>query len=317
MTTPEIIPADTAGIARAAGILRGGGLVAFPTETVYGLGADATNGKAVARIFEAKGRPSFNPLIVHVADASAVSAFATPADHFEALARAFWPGPLTLVMRRKAGSKIADLVSAGGATIALRCPDNTAALALLRATERPLAAPSANRSGSISPTQAVHVAKSLGTRVDLILDAGACRVGLESTVLDLTQATPVILRPGAVTREQIAAVVGAVTAGADNPAAPKSPCQQLSHYAPSLPLRLGTTHAQPGEALLGFGAVAGTLNLSTSADLREAAANLFAMMRDLDDPARFTGIAVAPIPEDGVGVAINDRLRRAAHEKSP
>ena len=317
MTTPVIVPADAAGIARAAEILRAGGLVAFPTETVYGLGADATNGEAVARIFEAKGRPAFNPLIVHVADAAAVAEFANPAAHFDALARAFWPGPLTLVMRRKAGSRISDLVSAGGATLALRCPDSAAALALLRATERPLAAPSANRSGSISPTQAVHVAESLGARVDLILDAGACRVGVESTVLDLTQATPVILRPGAVTREQIAAIVGAVTAGADDPAAPKSPGQQLSHYAPSLPLRLDARHAQPGEALLGFAAVPGTLSLSAKGDLREAAANLFAMMRKVDDPVRFTGIAVAPIPEDGVGIAINDRLRRAAHMKTP
>ena len=317
MTASRIVPADADGIACAAEILRGGGLVAFPTETVYGLGADATNGQAVARIFEAKGRPAFNPLIVHVADAATVSDFAAPADHFDALARAFWPGPLTLVMQRKAGSKISDLVSAGGATIALRCPDHAAALALLRATDRPLAAPSANRSGSISPTQSAHVAGSLGARVDLILDAGACRVGVESTVLDLTRATPVILRPGAVTREQIADIVGTVTVGADDPAAPKSPGQQLSHYAPSLPLRLEAERAGPGEALLGFGATLGTVNLSAAGDLREAAANLFAMMRAVDNPARFAGIAVAPIPDAGVGVAINDRLRRAAHGKYP
>ena len=310
MTIP---PADAAGIARAAVILRNGGLVAFPTETVYGLGADATQGAAVARIFEAKGRPSFNPLIAHIADATAVADFALPADHFEALARAFWPGPLTLVMRRKPGSNISDLVSAGGATIALRCPDSPAALDLLRAVGRPVAAPSANRSGSVSPTSAAHVAASLGERVDLILDAGPCRVGLESTVLDLTQTVPVILRPGGVTREQIAAIVGAVTSGSDEPAAPKSPGQQLSHYAPSLPVRINTRDVRAGEALLGFGPGEATLNLSTRGDLREAAANLFAMLRQLDDPARFTGIAVMPVPEDGVGAAINDRLRRAAH----
>ena len=312
----KVVSADAPGIAAAAKILRDGGLVAFPTETVYGLGADATQGTAVARIFEAKGRPSFNPLIAHIAEAAAVSDFAIPADLFDALARAFWPGPLTLVMRRKPGSKISDLVSAGGGTIALRCPDSPAALDLLGAVGRPLAAPSANRSGSVSPTSAEHVAASLGDRVDLILDAGPCRVGLESTVLDLTQAVPVILRPGAVTREQIAAIVGAVTSGSEDPTAPKSPGQQLSHYAPSLPVRINAFDARTGEALLGFGAGEATLNLSEGADLREAAANLFAMLRRLDDPARFKAIAVRPIPEEGVGVAINDRLRRAAYRKN-
>ena len=309
----SIAAADAEGIERAAEILRNGGLVAFPTETVYGLGADAIQGKAVARIFEAKGRPSFNPLIVHIAEAAAASVFAEPAEHFAALTAAFWPGPLTLVMRRKTGSPVSDLVSAGGATIALRCPDSEPALALLRAVDRPLAAPSANRSGSISPTQAAHVAASLGERVDLILDAGPCRVGLESTVLDITHAVPVILRPGAITREQIASIVGAVTVGADDPHAPKSPGQQLSHYAPSLPVRINAIDARDGEARLGFGEGEATLNLSAGGDLREAAANLFAMMRRLDDPARFIAIAVAPIPDQGVGVAINDRLRRAAH----
>lgn len=312
----RVVPADAPGITAAAKILRDGGLVAFPTETVYGLGADATQGTAVARIFEAKGRPSFNPLIAHIADPAAASDFAIPADQFEALTRAFWPGPLTLVMRRKPGSNISDLVSAGGATIALRCPDSTAALDLLCAVGRPLAAPSANRSGSVSPTSAEHVAASLGDRVDLILDAGPCRVGLESTVLDLTQAAPVILRPGVVTREQIAAIVGAVAAASDDPSAPKSPGQQLSHYAPSLPVRINAFDARAGEALLGFGAGEATLNLSEGADLREAAANLFAMLRRLDDPRHFKAIAVRPIPEDGVGVAINDRLRRAAYRKT-
>lgn len=308
----SIVAADPAGIARAAGILQAGGLVAFPTETVYGLGADATNGKAVARIFEAKGRPSFNPLIVHIADAADAQAFADLPEHFAALAAAFWPGPLTLVMRRKAASPVSDLVSAGGATIALRVPEAPAAAALLRATARPIAAPSANRSGSISPTRAEHVAASLENRVDLILDGGACRVGLESTVLDITQPTPAILRPGAVTREQIAAVIGAVVTGADDPNAPKSPGTQLSHYAPSIPLRINAAAPREGEAFLGFGPEPATLNLSATGDLREAAANLFAMLRALDDAQSFTGIAVAPVPDTGVGAAINDRLRRAA-----
>lgn len=310
----SVVAADAAGIARAAQILRDGGLVAFPTETVYGLGADATNGRAVARIFEAKGRPSFNPLIVHIAEAAAAHDFAVAPELFAALAKAFWPGPLTLVMRRKASSPISDLVSAGGTTIALRVPDGGSASALLRAAGKPLAAPSANRSGSISPTRAEHVAASLGERVDLILDGGPCRVGLESTVLNISQATPAILRPGSVTREQIAAVIGAVVAGADDPTAPKSPGTQLSHYAPSLPLRINADEPWPGEAFLGFGPGAATLNLSATGDLREAAANLFAMLRALDDTARFAGIAVAPVPDRDVGVAINDRLRRAAHQ---
>lgn len=310
----SVVAADAAGVARAAQILRDGGLVAFPTETVYGLGADATNGKAVARIFEAKGRPSFNPLIVHIPEADAARDFAVLPEYFTALANAFWPGPLTLVMRRGALSPISDLVSAGGATIALRVPDAGPALALLRAAGRPLAAPSANRSGSISPTRAEHVAASLGDRVDLILDGGPCRVGLESTVLDVSHTTPAILRPGSVTREQIAAVIGAVVAGADDPNAPKSPGTQHSHYAPSLPLRINADEPWPGEAFLGFGPGAATLNLSATGDLREAAANLFAMLRALDDTARFAGIAVAPVPDRDVGVAINDRLRRAAHQ---
>lgn len=310
----NIVAADAAGIARAAQILRDGGLVAFPTETVYGLGADATNGKAVARIFEAKGRPSFNPLIVHIPDAAAARDIAVLPEHFTALANAFWPGPLTLVMRRGASSPVSDLVSAGGDTIALRVPDAGPACALLRATGRPLAAPSANRSGGISPTRAEHVADSLGERVDLILDGGPCRVGLESTVLDISEAMPAILRPGSVTREQITAVIGPVTAGADDPKAPKSPGTQLSHYAPSLPLRINAEGPRAGEAFLGFGPGPATLNLSATGDLREAAANLFAMLRALDDPARFAGIAVAPVPARDVGVAINDRLRRAAHQ---
>ena len=300
-------------IAEGARILRDGGLVAFPTETVYGLGGDATQGNAVARIFAAKGRPSFNPLIVHVADISWVADLATTDTRFGILAGTFWPGPLTFVLPRRAGCPVSELVSAGLDSIAVRRPDHPVAQKLLRETERPLAAPSANASGTVSPTLAAHVAASLGNKVDLILDGGPCRVGVESTVLDLTQNAATILRPGAITAEQIAALIGPVAIPAEDPAAPKSPGQLASHYAPSLPVRLNATTAKPDEALLGFGAVAqATLNLSPTGNLVEAAANLFAMMRALDDPARFKAIAVAPIPSTGIGIAINDRLKRAA-----
>ena len=305
--------ADAESIAAGATILRAGGLVAFPTETVYGLGGDATQGKAVARIFEAKGRPAFNPLIVHVAALSWAEALAETDDRFQKLAARFWPGPLTLVLRRRETCAASELVSAGLDSIALRMPDHPVAQALLAAADRPLAAPSANASGSISPTLAQHVNDSLGDKVDLILDGGACRVGLESTVLDLTQDTAAILRPGVVTAEEITAVIGPLAQAALHPGKYKSPGQLASHYAPSLPLRLNATTAAEGEALLGFGPCpTAVLNLSPAGDLREAAANLFAMMRALDDPQKFKGIAVAPLPATGIGLAITDRLSRAA-----
>ena len=300
-------------IAEGAQILRNGGLVSFPTETVYGLGGDATQGAAVARIFAAKGRPSFNPLIVHVADRTWAAGLAEPDGRFDKLARTLWPGPLTLVMRRRRDCPVSELVSAGLDSIAIRMPDHPVAQDLLRAVKRPLAAPSANASGSVSPTLAAHVQASLGDKVDLIIDGGACRVGLESTVLDLTQHTAVILRPGAITAEQIAALIGPVNISAEDPAAPKSPGQLASHYAPSLPVRLNAAQGAAGEAFLALGpAQNAALNLSPSGDLIEAAANLFAMLRALDDPARFTAISVAPIPATGIGIAINDRLQRAA-----
>ncbi|MSO72105.1 MAG: threonylcarbamoyl-AMP synthase [Rhodospirillaceae bacterium] len=308
------IPSATAEtIAEGARILRAGGLVAFPTETVYGLGGDATQGKTIARIFEAKGRPAFNPLIVHVADRCWVADLAEADDRFEKLARAFWPGPLTLVLRRRAGCPASNLVSAGHDTIAVRMPDHRVALELLRGVGRPLAAPSANASGTVSPTLAAHVAASLGDRIDLIIDGGPCPVGLESAVLDLTQTTAMILRPGVITAEDIARVIGRIDIAREDPAAPKSPGQLASHYAPSLPIRLNATIGAAGEALLGFGATArATLNLSPGGDLKEAAANLFAMLRALDDRGKFTAIAVATIPATGIGIAINDRLERAA-----
>ncbi len=312
-----IRPATADNIADGARVLRAGGLVAFPTETVYGLGGDATQGKAVAGIFAAKGRPSFNPLIVHVADTSWVTGLAVTDARFDILARAFWPGPLTFVLPRQINCPVSELVSAGLDSIALRMPDHPVAQKLLREVERPLAAPSANASGTVSPTLATHVAASLGNKVGLILDGGPCRVGLESTVLDLMQPRATILRPGAITAEQIAALIGSVAVSTEDPAAPKSPGQLASHYAPTLPIRLSATSIKPGEALLGFGRTAqATLNLSESGDLIEAAANLFAMMRALDDPTRFNAIAVAPIPATGIGVAIHDRLTRAAAARS-
>lgn len=300
-------------IERAAEILRAGGLVAIPTETVYGLAADATNGRAVARIYEVKGRPSFNPLIVHVGAPAWVNDLARADPRFPLLAHAFWPGPLTLVMTRGQTCAVSELVSAGLPSLALRMPSHPLALEILNTAGRPLAAPSANRSGTVSPTQAAHVAASLGEAVDMIVDGGPCRIGIESTVLDLTTATASILRPGFVTREEIEAVIGTVTSSLSDPAAPKSPGQLAAHYAPSLPLRVNAGEAAPGEAYLGFGTSAGAhANLSPVGDLREAASNLFAMIRTLDDPSRFSGIAVAPVPLSGIGVAINDRLQRAA-----
>jgi len=308
----SVVAANVESIVEGARILRGGGLVAFPTETVYGLGGDATDGKAVARIFAAKGRPSFNPLIVHVAERSWVAKLAETDARFEKLSAAFWPGPLTLVLRRSKDCPASELVSAGLDTIAVRMPDHKVAQDLLRAVDRPLAAPSANASGTVSPTLAKHVDSSLGAKVDLVIDGGACRVGLESTVLDLSEEAATILRPGAITAEQIAAIIGPVKISHEDPAAPKSPGQLASHYAPALPLRLNATQATAGEVLLGFGPGEATLNLSQAGDLVEAAANLFAMLRTLDDASKFKAIAVAPIPATGIGIAINDRLARAA-----
>ena len=312
----NIVPASPENISRAAELLRAGRLVAFPTETVYGLAGDATDDRAVARIFAAKGRPRFNPLIVHVPSLAAAEAIGEFDARAHAAARQFWPGPLTLVLRRRAASGVALLACAGLDTVAIRVPAHPVAHALLRQTGRPLAAPSANRSGHVSPTQAAHVAAELGNRVALILDGGACAVGLESTVLDLSGGAPTLLRPGGVTLEELSALLGDIAVAGGDPSAPRAPGQLASHYAPTLPLRLDTTTALPGEALLAFGpetpaGFAEMLNLSESGDLAEAAANLFALLRRLDRP-QFTGIAVMPIPERALGRAINDRLRRAA-----
>jgi L-threonylcarbamoyladenylate synthase len=296
--------------------LLAGELVAFPTETVYGLGADATNDAAVKRIFAVKGRPRFNPLIVHVVRLAAAERLAVFDERARFAAHRFWPGPLTLVLPRRADSGLSLLVSAGLDTVALREPIHGVDRDLLMATGRPIAAPSANRSGRVSPTTAVDVAAELGGDASLILDGGPCRVGIESTVLDLTGAVPVLLRPGGVSIEELTQVLGRIDAAVESENAPRSPGRLPSHYAPGLPVRLDATSARPGEALLAFGRApppgfAEIMFLSQSGDLAEAAANLFAMLRRLDRP-EFAGIAVMPIPEEGLGRAINDRLRRAA-----
>lgn len=294
-----------------------GKLVAFPTETVYGLGADATNDKAVAKIYQAKGRPQFNPLIIHVAEPTDLDEIVIRNETAQLLTNIFWPGPLTLVLPRASNSPISLLASAGLETLAVRCPNHPVALKLIHLTGKPIAAPSANASGSLSPTEAMHVAESLGDNVDFILDGGHSRIGVESTVLDLTGKVPTILRHGGVTLEDLTALLGEVHCAIADDDAPKSPGMLKSHYAPHLPVRLNVTMAQPDEAYLTFGdeqaALGGAtrLNLSESGDLVEAAANLFSMMRMLDQP-RFTGLAVMPIPEKGLGAAINDRLNRAA-----
>ena len=297
-------------VGKAAEILRGGGLVAFPTETVYGLGADATNDLAVARIYEAKGRPQFNPLIAHVVEVDAALALAEFPAAALALAARFWPGPLTLVLPRKAGCPVSLLASAGLPSIALRVPQHSLALELIRETGRPIMAPSANPSGRISPTTAAHVREGLGTKVDMVLDGGRCAVGLESTIVSLLDDTPRLLRAGGLARAKIEQVLGrkleAALAGPLH-----APGQLESHYAPKARMRLNAIEWRAGEARLGFGAVDAPLNLSRMGDVVEAAANLFSMLHQLDTAGSST-IAVAPIPEIGLGEAINDRLRRAA-----
>lgn len=295
-------PFGAEAIAAAAALIARGQCVAVPTETVYGLAADATDGNAVAGIYAAKGRPSFNPLIVHVPDLAAAERIAEFNDAARGLAARYWPGPLTLVLPLRAGSGVASLVTAGLPTIALRVPAHPAMQALLAATGKPLAAPSANASGSISPTTAAHVLKSLGGRIPMIIDAGPTSVGLESTIAAVAADDALrLLRPGPVDLGLALAKSGAIEA----------PGQLASHYAPAKPLRLNATSAEPGEWLIGFGAVHGDDTLSAGGDLAEAAANLFNALHEADSSAR-PRIAIAPIPETGLGVAINDRLKRAA-----
>lgn len=305
----EILRDDATGIAAAAATLRRGGLVAFPTETVYGLGADARDDRAVARIFEAKGRPRFNPLIVHVASIGAASNFVEWSDEADRLASAFWPGPLTLVLPLRPNGGLSQLVTAELPTLAIRMPAHSVGQALLSEFNGPIAAPSANPSGRISPTTAAHVRATLTGRVDAILDGGACDVGLESTIVGLAD-VQTLLRPGGLPHGVVEAALGQPLAHHLDGGTLSAPGQMTSHYAPVANVRLNATAAHPGEVLLGFGTIAGDLTLSRAGDLVEAAANLFGHLHALD--AKRVPIAVAPIPETGLGVAINDRLRRAA-----
>lgn len=297
----RVLPESPEAITEAARLILAGEVVAMPTETVYGLAADATNGEAVARIYEAKGRPSFNPLIIHVSDLAQAEEIAVFDEDARALARAHWPGPLTLVLPRREGASVASLATAGLSTIALRAPAHPAMSALIAAAGRPLAAPSANASGRISPTRAAHALDSLGGRIPLILDGGATDHGLESTIVALTGGAPRLLRPGPID-------LGVAQAPSD---AVEAPGQLASHYAPAKPLRLNASVAEAGEWLVGFGPVAGDASLSASGDLVEAAAKLFDLLHEAD-AGTAPRIAVAPIPHEGLGVAINDRLRRAA-----
>ncbi len=321
MTTRHLIARPTRQVLRlAARLLRGGRLVAFPTETVYGLGGDAGSDRAVAAIYAAKRRPRHNPLIVHVATLAAARLLARFDSRAERLARLFWPGPLPLVLRRRAGARLSRHIGAGLDSVALRIPANPVALALIRGSGCAIAAPSANHSGGVSPTRARHVRQSLGGRVSLIIDGGPCDVGLESTVLDLTGKVARLLRPGGVPLEALRRAIGPILLdeAESEELRPASPGRLLSHYAPTRPVRTNAQGPRAGEAYLGFGRAAqgATLNLSARADLGEAAANLFAMLRALDRP-EFTAIAVAPIPRHGLGRAINDRLKRAAAPRRP
>ena len=309
--TPTVVSATSEGIALAATALAQGQLVAFPTETVYGLGADARNGEAVAGIYAAKGRPSFNPLIVHLPNATEAQKYCHWPEAAQKLAEAFWPGPLSLVLPLRAGHGLSSLVTAGLDTVAIRVPAHPAARALLAAFDGPVAAPSANPSGRISPTTARHVQDGLGNKVAVILDDGPCTVGLESTIVGMGGA-PSLLRPGGVPIEAIEDVLEQRLLS-EVSSKITAPGQLSSHYAPNATVRLNATIAEQGEVLLGFGGMACDLNLSASGNLVEAAANLFGALHKLD--ATGNRIAVAPIPETGLGVAINDRLRRAAAPK--
>jgi len=311
----RVLSTDGKAIDAAARCLSNGGLVAFPTETVYGLGADAGNGEAIARLYAAKGRPAFNPLIAHVAGADAARTAGVFTGAAEKLATAFWPGPLTLVLAKQPDCRIADLALAGLDTIAVRVPAHPVAHALLAAFGGPIVAPSANRSGHVSPTSATHVLADLRGRIDLIVDAGPCKVGVESTIVSCA-GEPALLRPGGLPREAIERVLGAPLAMASTDEdAPPAPGMLASHYAPKALLRLDADNAEPGEALLAFGRApefsGPTLNLSPRGDLIEAATSLFSHLRALDASGA-KRIAVMKVPHDGLGEAINDRLKRAA-----
>lgn len=310
-----IFKADDINIGRAAVAIRAGGLVAFPTETVYGLGADVYNPHAVAAIFAAKGRPTFNPLISHIAEPDFLKEYAVADSRALFLAEKFWPAPLTFVLPRKEENPALDLVCAGLRTITVRCPNHPVALELIRRSGVPIAAPSANRSQSISPTTAEAVFESLEDNVDMILDGGPCAVGVESTIIDLTTPQVVMLRAGGITKEELEETLGEKVLLSDgNPDKPTSPGQLLRHYAPSKKLRINVTEPAADEFFIAFGKgyEHAPMNLSPTGDLREAAANLFAYMRQADAVEGYAKLAMAPIPTTGLGLAINDRIKRAA-----
>lgn len=307
----QVLGADAEAFACAAEILMRGGLVSFPTETVYGLGADATNDRAVASIYQAKGRPSFNPLIIHLAEASWVSRYCTMTPMAERLAAAFWPGAITLVVPIGQNSEVSKLVTAGLDTVAVRVPDHPIASSVLRAFGGAVAAPSANLSGRVSPTEAAHVLSGLSGKIDAVVDGGACAIGVESTIVDCTGEVPVLLRAGGIPAEAIEACLGVPLMSAPKTETPNSPGQLTSHYAPTGSIRLNVWPPEPHETGLGFGEKDAQLNLSPTGDLAEAASNLFSMLHELDRMGA-KHIAVAPIPAHGLGQAINDRLRRAA-----
>lgn len=306
-----ILKPDTDGLRKASDVLRAGGLVAFPTETVYGLGADACNDMAVAAIYAAKGRPSFNPLIVHLTDISAIKRYCVVTPDAQRLADAFWPGAMTLVLPLRDDAGISKLVTAGLSTLAVRIPDHQVGQGLLRAFDGPIAAPSANPSGRISPTTAAHVVAGLNGKIDAIVDGGPCAVGVESTIIDCSGPTAKILRAGGMPIEALAACLGLPLSEAPAEGLPIAPGQLVSHYAPNGAVRLNAPYAEPHETWLGFGTVDAQLNLSKTGDLSEAAANLFEMLHRLDAMGA-AHIAVSPIPNHGLGRAINDRLKRAA-----
>ncbi len=314
----NIFAYSQSSLKQAAEIIKTGGLVAFPTETVYGLGANVYNAQAVANIFAAKGRPTFNPLISHIAEIDMLLELALPDERTIALAKHFWPAPLTFVVNRKDMNPALDLVCAGLKTMTVRMPNHPIALELIKTSGVPIAAPSANRSQSISPTTARHVFESLGAQVDMILDGGACAVGVESTILDLTTPQAVLLRAGGLAKEDLEDFLGEkILISHGNADLPSSPGQLLKHYAPKLPMRINIKPEEKNnnEFYIGFGSFDGNLNLSPSGSLIEAAANLFAFMHIAEEQTDYPAIAMAPIPEVGLGLAINDRIRRASYRK--
>ena len=317
--TGNIYEDNEKNLQQAAETIKNGGLVAFPTDTVYGLGANVYDGKAVASIFEAKGRPTFDPLISHIAEIDFLKEYAATDERVIDLAKHFWPGPLTFVLKRKDNISSLDLVCSGLPNIAVRMPNHQLALRLIKASGVPIAAPSANRFKCISPTTAQHVQESLGDKVDMILDGGPCKIGVETTIIDLTTPHMVMLRAGGLSKEELEEYTGEkVYISHGDPNKPSAPGQLLKHYAPRMPMRINVSEGdvKEDEFFIGFGKVKkANLNLSPSGNLNEAAANLFAYMRIAETHGEYKGIAMSPIPQTGLGLAINDRIRRASYQE--